>query len=53
MGQILYAATHWKIRSPRKFIMLKVFAQFPDINFGNDDNDYSGDPANKSLQSSY
>ena len=26
---------------------------FPDINFGNDDSDYSGDPANESLQSSY
>ena len=26
---------------------------FPDIDFGNGDNDYSGDPANKSLQSSY
>ena len=26
---------------------------FPDIDFSNDDNDYSGDPANKSLQSSY
>ena len=26
---------------------------FPDIDFSNDDNDYSGDPANESLQSSY
>ena len=26
---------------------------FPDIDFGNDDNDYAGDPANESLQSSY
>ena len=26
---------------------------FPDINFANDDNDYSGDPANESLRSSY
>ena len=26
---------------------------FPDINFGNGDNDYSGDPPNESLQSSY
>ena len=26
---------------------------FPNINFGNDDSDYSGDPANESLQSSY
>ena len=27
--------------------------RFPDINFGNNDNDYSGDPVNESLQSSY
>ena len=26
---------------------------FQDIDFSNDDNDYSGDPAHKSLQSSY
>ena len=26
---------------------------FPDINFSNDENDYIGDPANESLQSSY
>ena len=26
---------------------------FPDSDFGNDDNDYSGDPANESLHSSY
>ena len=26
---------------------------FPDTNFGNDDSDYSDDPANESLQSSY
>ena len=26
---------------------------FPDINFSNNYNDYSGDPANESLQSSY
>ena len=26
---------------------------FPDSDFGNDDNDNSGDPANESLHSSY
>ena len=30
-----------------------LYEMFPDNDFGNDDNDYTGDPANESLQSSY
>ena len=36
----------------RKFISVNdLCVMFPDINFSNDDNDYSGDPANESLHS--
>ena len=35
----IYVVIYWKIGSPR---------ESPDINFRNDDNDYSGDPAKES-----
>ena len=39
---------------PQKFYQVNdLCVMFPDIDFSNDDNDYSGDPANESLQSSY
>ena len=43
-----------KDEKPQKVYHVNDFCEmFPDIDFGNDDNDYSSDPANESLQSSY
>ena len=38
---------------PQKVYVNDLCVMFPDINFSNDENDYFGDPANESLQSSY
>ena len=50
---IIYYNTLENGKPQKVYHVNDLWIKFPDINFSNDENDYSGDPANESLQSSY